>query len=126
MPTKMFVNLPVEDLERSEEFFAALGFDFFAVTEGMASVIISEHTQVMLLTTPVFAGYASRPVADATESTEVILVLGVEERASVDRLVDAAVAGGGSPAGTPQDSDGRYQRGFFDLDGHHWEALSLQ
>src|SRR3982074_339375 len=106
MPTKMFVNLPVEDLDRSEEFFAALGFDFFAVTEGMASVIISDHTQVMLLTAAVFAGYASRPVADATESTEVILVLGVEDRASVDRLVDTAVAGGGSPAGTPQDSNG--------------------
>ncbi len=123
MPTKMFVNLPVEDLDRSQEFFSALGFDFFGVVEGMASVIISEHTQVMLLTTAVFGGYASRPVADATESTEVILVLGVEDRPSVDQLVDAALAAGATAAGSPQDADGRYQRGFFDLDGHHWEAL---
>jgi predicted lactoylglutathione lyase len=125
MPTKMFVNLPVEDLDRSQEFFSALGFDFFGVIEGMASVIISEHTQVMLLTTPVFGGYASRPVADATESTEVILVLGLEDRPSVDSLVDTALAGGATAAGSPQDADGRYQRGFFDLDGHHWEALSV-
>ncbi len=126
MPTKMFVNLPVEDLSRSQEFFSGLGFTFFGMAEGMASIIISEHTQVMLLTAPVFAGYASRPVADATESTEAILVLGVEDRAEVDHLVDTALAGGATAAGQPQDSDGRYQRGFFDLDGHHWEALCLQ
>lgn len=125
MPTKMFVNLPVEDLERSQEFFSSLGFEFFGVVEGMASVVISQDTQVMLLTASVFGGYASRPVADATESTEVILVLGVEDRASVDRLVDTALARGATAAGSPQDAGGRYQRGFFDLDGHHWEALTI-
>ena len=26
MPTKMFVNLPVKDLDRSQQFFASLGF----------------------------------------------------------------------------------------------------
>ncbi len=126
MPTKMFVNLPVEDLDRSEQFFSALGFSFFGAAEGMASIIISEHTQVMLLTTPVFGSYASRPVADATQATEAILVLGVEDRDGVDQLVDTALAGGATVAGDPHDADGRYQRGFFDLDGHHWEALCLQ
>jgi len=27
--------------------------------------------------------------------------------------------------GTPQEGGDRYQRGFTDLDGHHWEALCL-
>ena len=49
MATKLFVNLPVKDLGRSKAFFTGLGLDFFGQTEDMASVIISEHTQVMLL-----------------------------------------------------------------------------
>jgi uncharacterized protein len=66
MPTKLFVNLPVRDLARSKAFFTALGLQFFGQAEDMASVIISEHTQVMLLTEEVFASYARNRVADAT------------------------------------------------------------
>jgi hypothetical protein len=125
MPTKLFVNLPVKDLDRSKAFFTDLGLAMFGMTEDMASVIISEHTQVMLLTEATFASYVSKGVADATASTEVILVLGVETREQVDELASKAEAAGASPAGTPRDDGYRYQRGFTDLDGHHWEALCL-
>ena len=91
----------------------------------MTSVIISEHTQVMLLTEAVFACYARTGVVDATAGTEVILVLGVETRDQVDQLASKAETAGGSPVGTPRDDGHRYQRGFTDLDGHHWEALCL-
>jgi len=125
MPTKLFVNLPVKDLSRSKAFFSELGLAFFGQDEDMASVIISEHTQVMLLTESVFASYARRGVVDATAGTEMILVLGVETREQVDELAGKAEAAGGSPVGTPRDDGYRYQRGFTDLDGHHWEALCL-
>ena len=125
MPTKLFVNLPVKDLSRSKAFFTDLGLAFFGMTEDMASVIISEHTQVMLLTEATFASYASKQVADAAASTEVILVLGVETREQVDELADKAEAAGASLVGTPRDDGYRYQRGITDLDGHHWEALCL-
>jgi uncharacterized protein len=120
MATKMFVNLPVKDLKRSQAFFTGMGFEFFGMADDMASVIISEHTQVMLLAEPTFAMYATTSVADATASIEVILVLGLERPDQVDELVDKALAAGASPAGTPQQGAGRYQRGFADLDGHHW------
>ena len=125
MPTKLFVNLPVKDLARSKAFFTDLGLAFYGMTDEMASVIISEHTQVMLLTEPTFATYASQAVADATRSTEVILVLGVETTEQVDELAAKAETAGGSPVGAPRNDGYRYQRGFTDLDGHHWEALCL-
>lgn len=125
MATKLFVNLPVKDLGRSKAFFTSLGLDFFGQTEDMASVIISEHTQVMLLAEATFASYARNGVADAAAGTEMILVLGVETREQVDALADRAQAAGGEPVGGPRDDGGRYQRGFTDLDGHHWEALCL-
>jgi predicted lactoylglutathione lyase len=125
MATKLFVNLPVKDLGRSNAFFTELGLPFFGQAEDMASVIISEHTQVMLITETVFASYARHGIADATAGTEAILVLGVETRGQVDELADKAEAAGGSPVGAPRDDGYRYQRGFTDLDGHPWEALCL-
>jgi predicted lactoylglutathione lyase len=125
VPTKLFVNLPVKDLNRSKEFFTDLGFTLFGMTDDMASVVISEHTQVMLLAEPTFASYVTTGIADATANTEVILVLGVERRDQVDEMLEKALASGGTATGPAQEGGGRYQRGFTDPDGHHWEALCL-
>ena len=78
MSPVLFVNLPVKDLDKSKAFFTDLGLTFFGMAEDMASVVINEHAQVMLLTEPTFATYAGTEVADATKSTQVILVMGVE------------------------------------------------
>ena len=51
MARKIFVNLPIKDLERSLAFFGALGFDFnpqFTNEQG-ACMVISEDIYVMLL-----------------------------------------------------------------------------
>ncbi len=125
MANQLFVNLPVSDLDRSKAFFTELGFDFFGMAPDMASVVITETAQVMLLEQGTFARYASKPVGDPAAETQAILVLGMESPEQVDALVDKAVAAGATPAGTPQSAEGRYQRGFADLDGHHWEALCL-
>jgi len=125
MSTTLFVNLAVVDLDRSKEFFTKLGFEFFGMAEDMASVVISERTQVMLIATPTFAGYARNQVVDPTTSTEVILVFGLDNPKEVDELVDTALAAGGTAVGEPVTAGGRYQRGFADLDGHQWSALCL-
>lgn len=122
---KMFVNLPVSDLGRSQAFFESLGFTFFGMTSDMASVVINDDTQVMLLAEPVFASFTSRQVVDPATGAQVILALGVETREQVDELVDKAIAAGGTAVGPARDQGGRYQRGFLDLDGHHWEPLCL-
>jgi predicted lactoylglutathione lyase len=125
MSTKLFVNLPVKDLDRATAFFTDLGLSFFGATADMASVVISEHTQVMLLAEPAFAGYAHHHVADPTTATEVILVIGLQNQSQVDDLVDKALAAGGAAVGEPVSESGRYQRGFTDPDGHQWAALCL-
>jgi uncharacterized protein len=122
---QLFVNVPVKDLKRSQTFFTDLGFTFFGMADGMASVVINQETQVMLLEEPVFASFTTKEIADATKSTEAILVIGMENQAAVDELVDNALAAGATPAGVKQEGGFRYQRGFADLDGHHWEALCL-
>ncbi|MGW0482517.1 VOC family protein [Nonomuraea sp. NPDC003214] len=122
---QLFVNLPVKDLARSKAFFTELGFTLFGAADDMASVVVNDETQVMLLAEPTFASYAHREVGDAAKATEAILVLGVENEARVDELAAKAVEAGGTALGGARRDAFRYQRAFSDLDGHHWEVLCL-
>ena len=127
MSTKIFVNLPVKDLDRTVAFFTALGFRFNPqfTNEKATCMIISEEAFVMLLVEPFFKGFTPKPVADATKSTEVLLCLSADSRADVDQMVANAVAAGGKTPTPPQDHGFMYQHGFEDLDGHLWEVAYM-
>ncbi len=124
-PRQLFVNLPVENLDRTIAFFAALGFGFNPkfTDENATCLVISEHIQVMLLTKPFFAGFTKKPVADARAATETLLAISCESREEVDTMMAKAVAAG---AATPMEIKAygfMYQHGFEDLDGHQWEVF---
>ena len=122
---QLFVNLPVADLDRTVDFFAALGFAFNPqfTDDNAACMVVSEHIQVMLLARPFFAGFTKKPVADARAATEVLLALPCETRADVDALVAKAVAAGAATPIGAKDHGFMYQHGFEDLDGHQWEVF---
>lgn len=122
---KVFVNLPVADLDRSKAFFAALGFGFNPqfTDEKAACMVLSGEGFVMLLRREFFATFTKREVADAARATEVLVALSCESREEVTRLAGLAIEHGGSPAMPPQDHGFMYQASFYDPDGHHWEVL---
>jgi predicted lactoylglutathione lyase len=122
---KLFVNIPVNDLQRSIEFFEALGFAFNPqFTDATATcMLVGEDAYFMLLTRDRFAGFAKRPVGNATQETSATFALSVESRVSVDAMVKKAIAAGGSHAAEPQDHGFMYGWSFYDLDGHHWEVF---
>jgi hypothetical protein len=122
---KLFVNIPVNDLQRSIEFFEALGFAFNTqFTDATATcMLVGEDAYFMLLTRDRFAGVARRPVGDAAKETNVTFALSVESRAAVDAMVNKAIAAGGTHAAEPQDHGFMYGWSFHDLDGHHWEVF---
>jgi hypothetical protein len=125
LPTKIFVNLAVADLERSRRFFEKLGFDFNPqLTDHRAAcMVISDDIFAMLLTRETFREFTTREIADATRTTEVLTCLSAESRPEVDRLVDAALAAGVSEARPPQDHGFMYGRSFHDIDGHVREIM---
>ena len=127
MARKIFVNLAVADLDRSVAFFRALGFEFNPqFTDSNATcMIVSDNIFVMLLTRSYFQGFTKKALCDAHHSTEVLVCLDVESRASVDDLVARAVAAGGRTPLAPQDHGFMYQHGFEDLDGHLWELVHM-
>jgi uncharacterized protein len=123
MATQIFVNLPVKDLRRTVEFFTRLGYTFDQrfTNENGTCMIVGENIFVMLLVERFFQTFTTKPLCDATKSTEVIVCLSVESRAAVDDLVARALAAGGTAPRPPQDHGFMYGHGFQDLDGDIWE-----
>ena len=127
MHQQIFVNLPVKDIERTRAFFSALGFEFepkFSDEKALC-MVISDSIFAMLLHEDFFKTFTRKPVADAKQSTEVLVCLSCDSRAQVDQLVAKAVAAGGSAPMPVQDLGFMYGHGFEDLDGHQWELVHM-
>ncbi len=127
MATKIFVNLPVNDLQKSIAFFTALGYTFNPqfTDEAATCMIISEDIYAMLLTHKRFQDFTPKQICDATKSTEVLICLSCENRTQVDDLVSKAVAAGGTTYSEPKDYGFMYQHCYQDLDGHLWELIYM-
>lgn len=125
MPRRIFVNLPVADLGRARAFFSSLGFGFDDrfCDETAACMAVADDINVMLLTHAKFAQFTPQPVADAHAATEVLIAIGVDSRAEVDRIVQRAVAAGGATFRDPADHGFMYEHAFRDPDGHIWELM---
>jgi predicted lactoylglutathione lyase len=128
MATKIFVNLPVNNLKKSIDFFAKLGFSFNPqfTDETGTCMIVSDDIFVMLLTHEKFKTFTPKEICDSSRSTEVLVTLSSESREKVDETVRKAVAAGGSTYNEPQDHGFMYGHGFQDLDGHIWEVIYIE
>lgn len=125
MATQIFVNLPVQDLNRSVEFFTKLGFTFNPqfTDENATCMIIGDNIFAMLLVKPFFSTFlkGKKEIADSTKTAQVLNALSLESREAVDKMVDGAVGGGATEFTESQDHGWMYTRNFEDLDGHVWE-----
>jgi uncharacterized protein len=125
MARQIYVNLAVEDLDRSVAFFTDLGFTFDPqfTDETATCMIVGGDAFVMLLVESRFKDFTKKALADPTAQTEAILAVSAESREEVDELADRALAAGGSPANDPMDLGFMYSRSFQDPDGHLWELV---
>lgn len=123
MASKIFVNLPVEDLDKSLHFYTSMGFTInpkFS-DDTAACIVISNEIFVMLLTKPKFEQFTTKAVADAKDTTEVINALSIESRDLVDQLAEKALQSGGAEAKPATDHGFMYIKSISDPDGHIWE-----
>jgi uncharacterized protein len=125
MSRKIFVNLPVTDLERSRRFYGDLGFSFDPQysDDNAACLVVDDNIFVMLLVRDFFAGFVTGEVADPTAATGVLLTLSAGSREDVDETVRKALAAGGKPWKEPLEMGPMYQQSFVDPDGHVWELM---
>ena len=125
MATQLFLNLPVKDLNRSVEFFTALGFSFNPdfTDENATCMIVNDGAYVMLLVEGYFKTFISKGIADTGSAAEAIVAFSVDSRDAVDDAMRKALAAGGTPSQEAQDYGFMYNHSFQDLDGHLWEVF---
>ena len=58
-------------------------------------MVLSDTINVMLLTHPFYATFTRKPIADASNSSQMLLCISCESPAEVDQITDAAAAAGG-------------------------------
>ena len=127
MTTKIFINLPVKDLNRSVEFYTQLGFtNNPQFTDNTAAcMVLNETIYVMLLTYDKFKTFTKKEIADASKTTQVLLAINVESKDKVIELVGVAKDAGGSIYMEAADHAWMYQHSFADPDGHQWEVFYM-
>lgn len=123
MASRIFINLPVKDINASQRFFSQIGFEFdqrFSSPDTLC-MVVSEHIYVMLLEQARFKTFTKKPISDAHTQTEVLIALDADSREGVDEMVRKAVKAGGALYAEPIDHGFMYSHSFEDIDGHQWE-----
>lgn len=124
MINAIFVNLPIENLKRSVEFFSGLGFKFNEqfTDEQSTCMLVGENIYVMLVEHAKFKGFVKKPIA-SKEVIEAILSLSCETPETVKALAEKAFALGGKQVNELEDHGFMISWGFEDLDGHLWDLF---
>lgn len=125
MASQLFLNLPVQDLQRSVGFFTALGFTFNPdfTDENATCMVVNENAYVMLLVEAYFKTFTTKEVTGTSGSAEAIIAYSVDSREAVDQAVQTALASGGSASQEAHDYGFMYNHSFQDPDGHLWEVF---
>jgi predicted lactoylglutathione lyase len=127
MAKKIFINLPVADLQKSMTFYTTIGFtnnpQFTDKTA--ACMVLSDEIYVMLLTHPKFKEFTKKEIGNAFTTASVINSLSVDSVDEVNTMADKALAAGGKETNEPKDYGFMQQRSFQDVDGHLWEVVYM-
>lgn len=127
MKAQIFINLPVNDLDKSFEFYTKMGFTnnpHFS-DDTAKCMAFSDDIFVMILTHEKFKQFATKPISNASKSTAVLLSLSVESLEKVHEIVDNAVSAGGIEPVPFKDYGFMQQRTVEDVDGHTWEIFYM-
>lgn len=126
----MWLNLGVENIIKSREFYQAIGFQImeeYACSDDMIGLVIGEQkVAVMLFTNTMFGGFVQNSVTQTNTSNEVLLSFDAASSEEVDAQIELVQKAGGKVFGKPGwTQDWMYGAGFCDLDGHRWNILHM-
>jgi predicted lactoylglutathione lyase len=127
MAKQIFINLAVKELQKSMDFYTALGFTNnpqFSDDTGKC-MVWSENIFVMLLTHEKFASFATKPIADTKSNLAAIFSLSTDNIDEVNNIVTNGLKAGGTEPTEMQDYGFMQQRTIEDFDGHTWEIFYM-
>ncbi len=127
MPKQVFINLAVKDLQKSMDFYTALGFTNnpqFSDDSGKC-MVWSESIFLMILTHEKFANFTNKPIADTKSNIAALLSLSVDSVDEVNNIVVSGLEAGGIEPTEMKDYGFMQQRTIEDFDGHTWEVFYM-
>ena len=127
MAKQIFINLAVKDLQKSMDFYTALGFtNNPQFSDNTAKCMVwSENIFVMIMTHEKFAGFATKPIADTKSNLAGIYSLSVESVDEVNSIMTKGLKAGGTEPNEMRDYGFMQQRTIEDFDGHTWEIFYM-
>ncbi len=127
MAKQVFINLAVTDLQRSMDFYTALGFTNnpqFSDENGKC-MVWSENIFVMIMKHEKFALFATKPIADTKTNLAGLFSLSVDSIEEVNSILTNGLKAGGIEPNEMRDYGFMQQRTIEDLDGHTWEIFFM-
>jgi hypothetical protein len=127
MAKQIFINLAVKDLQKSMDFYTALGFSKnpqFSDDSGKC-MVWSDHIFVMIMTHEKFASFATKPIADTKSNLAGLFSLSVESVDEVNSILSKGLDAGGTEPTEMKDYGFMQQRTIEDFDGHTWEVFYM-
>jgi len=127
MAKQIFINLAVSDLQKSMDFYTALGFtNNPQFSDDTAKCMVwSENIFVMIMTHEKFSTFATKPIADTKSNLAGLYSLSVESINEVNSILTNGLKAGGTEPNEMRDYGFMQQRTIEDFDGHTWEVFCM-
>lgn len=127
MAKQIFINLAVADVQRSMDFYSAIGFTNnpqFSDDSGKC-MVWSENIYVMLLSHDKFSSFINKPIADTKSSVAGLFSLSMDSVEEVNAMMTKGLQAGGVEPTEMKDYGFMQQRTLEDFDGHTWEVFYM-
>ena len=127
MPKQIFINIAVKDLQKSMDFYSALGFENntqFSDETGKC-MVWSDSIFVMLLTHEKFSSFATKHLADTKSNLAGLFSLSLDSLEEVNTIMTKGLNAGGYEPNEMKDYGFMQQRTIEDFDGHTWELFFM-
>lgn len=127
MAKQVFINLAVKDLQKSMDFYTALGFtNNPQFSDDTAKCMVwSEHIYVMILNHEKFTSFITKPIADTKSNVAGLFSLSLDSLDEVNSFMAKGLEAGGTEPNEMRDLGFIQQRTIEDPDGHTWEVFFM-
>jgi predicted lactoylglutathione lyase len=127
MPKQIFVNLAVNDVQKSMQLYTAMGFTNnpqFSDDAGKC-MVWGDSIFVMLLSHDKFKSFTNKPLADTKSHIAGLFSLSLDSLDEMHAIMSNALAAGGIEPNEMRDYSFMQQRTLEDFDGHTWELFYM-
>ena len=127
MQKQVFINLAVGDVQKSMNFYAALGLTNnpqFSDDAGKC-MVWSDTIYLMILSHEKFKSFTTKPIADTKSSIAGLFALSLDSAEEVHAMMARGLQAGGIEPSEMRDYGFMQQRTIEDFDGHSWEIFFM-